>query len=131
MHIGGTATWRAMSHVRAISRAFGCCITDGEGGCRYPHHMRAMFVFLRVVASLISMSLVALGALYAVLACWLVWQLPGSRTALTALVAMVGFGGLMIYLGARVLLAQGRMFAAWWQEARRARGLPEARLVLR
>jgi hypothetical protein len=93
--------------------------------------MRALFLFLRVVASLISMSFVGLGLLYAVLACWLVWRLPKTGAELGGLVGMASFGALMIYLGARVLLEQGRMFATWWLSTRRERYLPPARIVLR
>lgn len=90
-----------------------------------------MFLFLRVVASLISMSFVGLGLLYAVLATWLVWQLPRTGAGIGGLLGMATFGALMVYLGARVLVEQGRMFATWWMSARRARCLPEARIVLR
>lgn len=93
--------------------------------------MRALFLFLRVVASLISLSFVALGLLYAVLAVWLVWQLPRTGAELGALVGMAGFGVVMLYLGTRVLREQARMFLAWWGSLRRERGLPQARLVLR
>jgi hypothetical protein len=93
--------------------------------------MRALFVFLRVVASLISLSFIALGLLYAVLAVWLVWQLPRTGAELGGLVCMAGFGAVMLYLGARVLREQVRMFLAWWGGLRRERGLPQARLVLR
>lgn len=90
-----------------------------------------MFVFLRVVASLISMSFVGLGLLYAVLAMWLVWQLPNTGASVGGLIGMAGFGALMVYLGARVLLEQGRMVATLWSTARRTRGLPQARIVMR
>jgi hypothetical protein len=93
--------------------------------------MRALFLFLRVVASLISMSFVGLGLLYAVLAFWLVWQLPRTSAGLGGLLGMASFGALMVYLGARVLVAQGKMFTTWWLSARRARCIPEARIVLR
>ena len=92
--------------------------------------MRALFLFLRVVASLISMSFVGLGLLYAVLAFWLVGQLPKTGPQLGGLVGMATFGALMVYLGGRVLLEQGRMFTTWWLSVRRAR-VPEARLVVR
>jgi hypothetical protein len=92
--------------------------------------MRALFLFLRVVASLISMSFVGLGVLYAVLAFWLVGQLPRSSVGLGGLLTMATFGALLVYFGGRVLLEQGRMFATWWLLARRAR-VPEARIVLR
>jgi hypothetical protein len=93
--------------------------------------MRALFLFLRVVASLISMSFVGLGLLYAVLAFWLVWQLPKSGAELGGLVGMAGFGALMVYLGGRVLVEQGRMFSTWWHVTRRERDLPQARIVVR
>src|ERR1041385_5159916 len=93
--------------------------------------MRALFLFLRVVASLISMSFVGLGLLYTVLACWLVWQLPKSGAELSGLVGMAGFGALMVYLGGRVLIEQGRMFSTWWHVARRERDLPQARVIVR
>jgi hypothetical protein len=84
-----------------------------------------------VVASLISMSFVGLGVLYAVLAFWLVWQLPKTGAQIGGLIGMAGFGALMTYLGARVLLEQGRMATTWWRTARGARDLPQARVVLR
>jgi len=93
--------------------------------------MRALFVFLRVVASLISVSFVALGGLYAVLAIWLIWQLPHSGAGIAGLLGMAGFGVVMLYLGARVLREQARMMLSWWRAARRERVLPQARLVLR
>ena len=93
--------------------------------------MRALFMFLRVVAALISLSFVALGMLAAVLAVWLVWQLPRSGTELGALFGMAAFGVLMLYLGTRVLREQGRMFLAWWGGLRRQPTLPSARLVVR
>jgi hypothetical protein len=93
--------------------------------------MRTLFLFLRVVAAMISLSFVALGVLAAVLAIWLGWQLPRTGGELGALSGMAVFGGLMLYLGTRVLREQGRMFAAWWCSARRASSLPPARLVLR
>ena len=93
--------------------------------------MRALFVFLRVVAALISLSFVGLGMLSAVLAVWLVWQLPPTVGELGALFGMAAFGVLMLYLGSRVLREQGRMFLAWWNSLRREPDLPPARLVLR
>jgi hypothetical protein len=93
--------------------------------------MRALFVFLRVVAAFISLSFVGLGMLTGVLAVWLVWQLPRTGAELGALFGMAAFGVLMLYLGTRVLREQGRMFLAWWGSLRRAPGLPPARLVLR
>ena len=93
--------------------------------------MRALFMFLRVVAAMISLSFVALGVLAAVLAVWLVWQLPRSGTEIGALSGMAAFGVLMLYLGTRVLREQGRMFLAWWAGVRRGPTLPSARLVLR
>ena len=92
--------------------------------------MRALFLFLRVVASLISVSFVILGSMSAVLAIWLVWQLPRASTGLIGLV-MASFGALMLYLGIRVVREQARMYASWWREARRGRLLPSARLVVR
>lgn len=88
-------------------------------------------MFLRVVAALISLSFVALGVLTAVLAVWLVWQLPRTGAELGALAGMAVFGVLMLYLGTRVLREQGRMFLAWWGSMRRVPTLPSARLVLR
>jgi len=88
-------------------------------------------MFLRVVAALISLSFVALGILAAVLAVWLVWQLPRTGAELGALSGMAVFGVLMLYLGTRVLREQGRMFLAWWAGMRREPTLPPARLVLR
>jgi hypothetical protein len=93
--------------------------------------MRALFMFLRVVAALISLSFVALGMLAAVLAVWLVWQLPRTGAALGGLFGMAAFGVLMLYLGTRVLREQGRMFLAWWGGLRRQPTLPPARLVVR
>lgn len=93
--------------------------------------MRALFMFLRVTASLISLSFVALGMLAAVLAVWLVWQLPHSGTALGGLFGMAAFGVLMLYLGTRVLREQSRMFLAWWGGLRSQPTLPTARLVVR
>lgn len=103
---------------------------DRGAGC-YIVMMRALFLFLRVVASLISMSFVGLGILYAVLAFWLVWQLPKNGAEIGGLIGMAGFGALMIYLGARVLIEQGRMFTTWWHVTRRERDLPQARIVVR
>lgn len=91
--------------------------------------MRALFMFLRVVAALISLSFVALGVLAAALAVWLVWQLPHSGAALGGLLGMAMFSVLMLYLGTRVLREQGRMFFAWWVGLRRQPTLPMARLV--
>ena len=93
--------------------------------------MRALFMFLRVVASLLSLSFVALGMVAAVLAVWLVWQLPHSGAALGGLLGMATFGVLMLYLGTRVLREQGRMLLAWWGGLRREPTLPSARLVVR
>jgi hypothetical protein len=93
--------------------------------------MRTLFMFLRVVAALISLSFVALGILAAVLAVWLVWQLPRTGAELGALSGMAVFGVVMLYLGTRVLREQGRMFLAWWGGVRREPTLPSARLVLR
>ena len=93
--------------------------------------MRVLFVFLRVVAALISLSFVGLGMLAAVLAVWLVWQLPRTGAELGGLSGMAAFGMVMLYLGSRVLREQGRMFLAWWSRARRDPALPPARLVLR
>lgn len=93
--------------------------------------MRALFLFLRVVASLISMSFVVLGTLYAVLAIWLVWQVPRTGFGVGGLIGMAAFGVLMLYMGARVLREQARMAVSWWRTARRERDLPQARLVLR
>lgn len=84
--------------------------------------MRALFVFLRVVAAMISLSFVALGTL--------VWQLPRTGAELGGLFGMAAFGVLMLYLGTRVLREQGRMFLAWWAGLRREPTLPPARLVL-
>jgi hypothetical protein len=75
--------------------------------------MRTLFVLLRVVASLISLSFVGPGMLTAVLAVWLVWQLPRTGAELGGLFGMAAFGVLMLYLGSRVLREQGRMFLAW------------------
>ena len=88
-------------------------------------------MFLRVVAALISLSFVALGLLAAVLAVWLLWQLPRTGAELGALSGMAVFGVVMLYLGTRVLREQGRMFLAWWGSVRRESTLPAARLVLR
>jgi hypothetical protein len=93
--------------------------------------MRALFLFLRVVASLISMSLVGLGVLYAVLAVWLICEMPRTGAGVGGLAGMAGFGLVMTYFGARVLREQGRMFVSWWRTVRQERGLPQARLVLR
>jgi hypothetical protein len=93
--------------------------------------MRELFMFLRVVAALISLSFVALGILAAVLAVWLVWQLPRTGAELGGLSGMAVFGVLMLYLGTRVLREQGRMLLAWRGGARREPTLPSARLVLR
>jgi hypothetical protein len=93
--------------------------------------MRALFLFLRVVASLISMSFVLLGALYAGLAVWLIWQLPRTGAGIGGLIGMAGFGLVMLSLGVRVLREQARMALSWWRQARRERLLPQARLVLR
>jgi hypothetical protein len=92
--------------------------------------MRALFLFLRVVASLISVSFVVLGSMSAVLAVWLVWQLPRAGTGAIGLV-MASFGALMLYLGIRVVREQARMYVSWWRSARRERLLPSARLVVR
>ena len=94
-------------------------------------YMRALFMFLRVVASLISLSFVALGMLAAVLAVWLVWQLPGNGTALVGAGTMAALGVLILHLGIRVLREHGRMFLAWWGGLRRQPTLPPARLVVR
>jgi hypothetical protein len=91
--------------------------------------MRAMFLFLRVVASLISLSFIALGASSAVLAVWLVGQLPRTGIEICALAGMAGFGAAMVYLGSRVLRELVRMAAGWWQMTRHAGALPRARLV--
>jgi len=93
--------------------------------------MRALFMFLRVVAALISISFVALGMLVAVLAVWLGWQLPRSVAELAGVLGMAAFGALMLYVGGRGLREQGRMFLAWWGSLRRGPTLPPARLVLR
>jgi hypothetical protein len=93
--------------------------------------MRALFMFLRVVAAMISLSFVALGILAAALAVWLVWQLPRTGAELGALSGMAVFGVLMLYLGSRVLREQGRMLLAWWGSVRREPTLPSARLVVR
>jgi hypothetical protein len=93
--------------------------------------MRALFILLRLVAAMISLSFVALGMLAAVLAIWLVWQLPRTGAELGGLLGMAVFGALMLYLGTRVLREQGRMFLAWWGSLRRGPTLPPARLVLR
>jgi hypothetical protein len=93
--------------------------------------MRALFVFLRVVAAMISLSFVALGTLATVLAVWLVWQLPRTGAELGGLFGMAAVGVLMLYLGTCVLREQGRMFLAWWAGLRREPTLPPARLVLR
>jgi hypothetical protein len=93
--------------------------------------MRALFLFLRVVAAMISLSFVALGMLVAVLAVWLGWQLPRSIADLGMVLGMAAFGVLMLYVGARVLREQGRMFLAWWGGVRHEPTLPAARLVLR
>lgn len=93
--------------------------------------MRALFMFLRVVAALISLSFVALGMLAAVLAVWLGWELPRTGAELVALLGMAAFGALMLYVGIRVLREESLMFFAWWGGPRREPTLPPARLVLR
>jgi hypothetical protein len=93
--------------------------------------MRALFMFLRVVAALISLSFVALGMLVIVLAVWLGWQPLRGVAHLGGVLGMAAFGALMLYVGGRGLREQGRMFLAWWGGLRREPTLPPARLVLR
>jgi hypothetical protein len=93
--------------------------------------MRALFLLLRIVAAMISLSFVALGLLAAVLAVWLVWQLPRTGAEIGGMFGMAAFGVGMLYLGTRVLREQGRMLFAWWGGLRRDPTLPPARLVLR
>ena len=97
----------------------------------YSLGMRALFVFLRVVASMISMSFVVLGGVYAVVAIWLLWQIPRSSAEIAVLLGLAAFGLVMLYFGGRVLREQARMVLSWWRAARRERVLPQARMVLR
>jgi hypothetical protein len=93
--------------------------------------MRALFMFLRVVAALISLSLIALGTLVDAVAVWLGWPLPRDVADINMVLCMAAFGALLLYLGARVLREQARMFLARWGGLDREPTLPPARLVLR
>lgn len=93
--------------------------------------MRPLFVFLRVIASLVASAFAALGLLFIGFGVWMVCTAVGPASAVGSLVVLVGFGGWMAYLGARVLFEQSRLVVEWRRGLRRERGLPRATILFR
>lgn len=92
--------------------------------------MRPLFLFLRVIASLVASAFTALGLLFIGFAVWMVCTQLSPVSAVSMFV-LVGFGCWMAYLGARVLFEQSRLVVEWRRRLRRQRGLPRAIVLVR
>jgi hypothetical protein len=93
--------------------------------------MRPLFLFLRVVALMLSIVFAALGLLHIGIGVWVVTTHFSLAALAGSLVVFAGFGGWMTYLGTRALVQQCRLAFEWWRMVQRERALPAAKIVLR